>query len=128
MKDYSRILEASKRNSLQRIINIGSDQKLNEWNILRLLEEMSGRMRDNLDSVMDEPWKHHVSGVKLEMAEFKGKGRRLMLKAQIYRVSNQELTLKVFAHELMADGKAVRVARAIYQIKVSRAFPKGRAA
>lgn len=118
MKDYSRILESSKRNNLQRIINIGAESKLNEWNILRLIEDMSNRMRTRLDSVIDNPWKHSVSGVNLELSKISGKGRRLMLKAQFYRISNSEMTLKVFAHEILSDGKAVKVARAIYQINV----------
>ena len=128
MRDYSRILEASKKSSLQRIINLGADQKLNEWNTLRLLEDMSGKMRNRLDGVMENQWKHQVAGVNLDLSEVSGKARRLMLKAQIYRVSNQELTLKVFAHELLADGKAKRVARAIYKIKIIRDMQQGKAA
>lgn len=128
MRDYSRILESSKKSSLQRIINLGADQKLNEWNILRLLEDMSGKMRTRLEAVMDDQWKHQVAGVNLELSEVSGKARRLMLKAQIYRVSNQELTLKVFAHELLGDGKAKRVARAIYKIKIIRDMGQVKAA
>lgn len=128
MRDYSRILEASKRSSLQKIINLGADQKLNEWNILRLLEDMSVKMRSRLDAIMDNPWKHQVAGVNLELSEISGKGRRLMLKAQVYRVSNQELNLKVFAHELLADGKARRVARAVYNIRIVRYIQRTKAA
>lgn len=128
MRDYSRILEASKRSSLQKIINLGADQKLNEWNILRLLEDMSVKMRSRLDAIMDNPWKHQVAGVNLELSEISGKGRRLMLKAQVYRVSNQELNLKVFAHELLADGKARRVARAVYNIRIVRDIQRAKAA
>lgn len=128
MRDYSRILEASKRGSLQKIINLGADQKLNEWNILRMLEDMSDKMRTRLNGIMDNPWKHEVAGVNLELSEISGKGRRLMLKAQVYRVSNQELNLKVFAHELLADGKARRVARAVYNIKIVRDLQQVKAA
>lgn len=128
MKDYTRILESSKRNTQQRIITIGADEKLNEWNILRLIEDMCGRMRAHLDAVIDDPWKQRVGGVKLEFTKVSGKGRRLMLKAQIYRVSNQELSLKVFAHEMLGEGKTARVARATYQIHIERNFQQGKAA
>ena len=128
MRDYSRILESSKKSSLQRIINLSAEQRLNEWNTLLLLEDMSGKMRARLDAVLDNPWTHQVSGVSLELSELSGKGRRLMLKAQIYRMNNQELLLKVFAHELLIDGKAKRVARAVYQIKLVREMQRGKAA
>ncbi len=128
MKDYSRILEASKRNTLQRIINISTDQNLNQWNLLKLVEDMSNQMRTRIDSVIDGPWKQVVAGVNLELTEVSGKGRRLMLKAQIYRVSNQELTLKVFAHEMLGEGKTTKVAKAIYHINIVRSFNEGKAA
>ena len=79
---------------------------------------MSDRMRARLDSVINNPWKQSVSGVNVEFTKISGKGRRLMLKAQIYRISNNEMTLKVFAHEILSDGKAIKVARAVYQIQV----------
>lgn len=85
-------------------------------------------MRSRLDAIMDNPWKHQVAGVNLELSEISGKGRRLMLKAQVYRVSNQELNLKVFAHELLADGKARRVARAVYNIRIVRDIQRAKAA
>lgn len=128
MKDYSRILEASKRNQLQRIVNLGADQKLNEWNLLRMIEEMCETMRSRIDAVMEQHYLQKVSGVNLQFSEISGKGKRLMLKAQVFRISNQEMQLKVFAHELLADGKAVRVARAVYQIRVLRDYGQGRAA
>lgn len=125
MKDYSKILEASKRNSMQRIIGIGNDYQLTEWNILRLIEDMGERMRQRLEGIMDPNLETNVGGVKLELSEITGKGRRLMLKAQIYRVSNQELQLKVFAHEMLPEGKTSRVARAIYQLNISRSMSRG---
>ena len=128
MKDYSKILESSGKNSLQRIINIGADQKLNEWNILQLVEEMSGKMRNRLDAVLDAQWKQSVGGVQLQLSESTGKSKRLMLKAQIFRQGPAKLTLKVFAHEILPGGKTVKIAKAVYQITLVRSLKRGNAA
>ncbi|MDZ7849049.1 MAG: hypothetical protein U5L96_21305 [Owenweeksia sp.] len=119
MKDYGRILASTKRDSLQEIIPVKARNEITEWSILKHIEQLCTKMRVRLQAILDAHWRAEISQVKLDFFGTAEPGTKLMLKAQLYRLSNKQLLLKVFAHQVGSNGQASKLARAAYHIQIT---------
>ena len=77
-------------------------------------------MRGRLKAVLPSDLNEEVNQVKLELFNAAEAGCRLLLKAQLYRLSSRETLLKVFAHQVDNRGHTTKLARAVYHINISR--------
>lgn len=121
MKDYARILESANRSTLQQIVPLKPQKgELTEWSVLKQIEDMALKMRSELRHVMEPGLSETASHVKLDVFSAPQKGARLFLKAQLFGLGKKEVLLKVFAHQIAANGKAVKLARASYHLTLKR--------
>lgn len=119
MKDLIKVLENSRKTTHQKVYNLSGRQvNMSEWKALNIIEEASMEMQGRLLAVMPSSHRHSVMNVKVDMYEKPGRGKKLLVKAQVFPWEKQDILLKVFVHELDERGRAIKLARAHYQISI----------
>lgn len=116
MQDYVKLLEATNRASVHRKMSLkngGDDQ----FKILELIENMALNLRARLDDVLPDHIGHQVAQVKLELLD-DPIDAPVLYKAQFYKHDRRNFQLRVYAHQQSKKGKGVKLARAVYYIKL----------
>ncbi len=123
MKDYVRILKTTRRASLEHIITLKPGEgELNEWKVLKLIEETASQMRSRLKGITEPEISEQITKIKLDLLGTAEKGARVFLKAQFFPSGKNEILLKVFAHQVNGKGKASRLARASYYLVLEKSY------
>ena len=119
MKDIFRILDKSKKAHLQKIVLINSsDYPNSQWQAINLIESSAKQMMGRIEAALPKGYKKNIIEVDLDLYEKPGKGEKLFVKAQLYPETKYISCVKIFVHETDSRNKSIKIARAIYQIKL----------
>lgn len=117
MKNYLKILETSKKDTVHKNVALRKGEKdLSQWNAIKLTEEAADTLLERLQRVLPPELELKISNVKLNLFEKAEGESTLMVKAQLYETEDKHILLKVFVHEQTLKGKTRKIARAIYEL------------
>jgi len=119
MQNFVKILDRNKRAQLRRQVRLKKDETNQlEWHLLQNTEHIYTELLERLDGVCPA----HVSRQTSEArVDFLGPASPLYpvdFFARFYEMSRQELIIKVFAHQITDKGKARKIIRARYRIRL----------
>ncbi len=123
MKDYAKILAHTNQAVYQQILHRGSSKKrLGEWDALQAIEQSAMVIKERVEALLlPDGYREEISKVEVELLEPDAIGEKVLVKAQLFVVNKREHKLKVFAHQLKANGKSAKLAKAVYYVKIVRA-------
>lgn len=123
MKDYGKILTHDNKGIFQQVLNRGSSKKrFAEWDALKAIEESAMVVKSRVQALVEpDGYREEISKVQIEMLENEVIGEKVLIKAQLFVLNKKEHQLKVFAHQLKANGKTTKLAKAVYHLKIVRA-------
>lgn len=122
MKDYGKILTHTNKAIYQQILHPGSNRKrLGEWDALKAIEASAMVIKDRVDALIGpDGYREEINKVEVELLENEVVGEKVLIKAQLFVVNKKEHRLKVFAHQLKANGKSSKLAKAVYHVRIVR--------